>query len=55
MALLNWIVNEKKIAPHIPVIDKSKREDGAFSREDRKNSARHGRRRDEFCAINTGV
>jgi hypothetical protein len=21
----------------------------------RKNSARHGRRRDEFCAINTGV
>src|SRR5499426_2501519 len=31
---LNWIVNEKKIAPHIPVIDKSKREDGTFSRED---------------------
>jgi hypothetical protein len=26
---LNWIVNEKKIAPHIPVIDKSKREDVA--------------------------
>jgi hypothetical protein len=25
----NWIVNEKKIAPHIPVIDKSKREDGS--------------------------
>jgi len=25
---LNWIVNEKKIAPHIPVIDKSKREVG---------------------------
>jgi hypothetical protein len=24
--MLNWIVNEKKIAPHIPVIDKSKRE-----------------------------
>src|SRR5262249_25685394 len=33
-ATLNWIVNEKKIAPHIPVIDKSKREDGTFSRED---------------------
>jgi transposase len=32
--MLNWIVNEKKIAPHIPVIDKSKREDGTFSRED---------------------
>jgi len=31
---LNWIVNEKKIAPHIPVIDKSKREDGTFSRTD---------------------
>src|SRR6266545_2363055 len=31
---LNWIVNEKKIAPHIPVIGKSKREDGTFSRED---------------------
>jgi transposase len=31
---LNWIVNKKKIAPHIPVIDKSKRQDGTFSRED---------------------
>jgi len=31
---LNWLVNEKRIAPHIPVIDKSKREDGTFSRED---------------------
>src|SRR5437764_10681809 len=26
-ATLNWIVNEKQIAPHIPVIDKSRRED----------------------------
>src|SRR5258708_10988882 len=33
-ANLNWLVNEKRIAPHIPVIDKSKREDGTFSRED---------------------
>jgi Transposase DDE domain len=33
-AMLNWIVTEKKIAPHIPLIDKSKREDGTFSRED---------------------
>jgi transposase len=33
-ATLNWIVNEKKIAPHIPVVDKSKREDGSLSRED---------------------
>jgi hypothetical protein len=33
-ANLNWLINDKKIAPHIPVIDKSKREDGTFSRED---------------------
>ena len=33
-ANLEWLVNEAKIAPHIPVIDKSKREDGTFSRED---------------------
>jgi hypothetical protein len=32
-ANLKWLVNEKGIAPHIPVIDKSKREDGTFSRE----------------------
>jgi transposase len=32
-ATLDWLVNSKKIAPHIPVIDKSKREDGTFSRE----------------------
>ena len=31
---LDWLVNEAKIAPHIPVVDKSKREDGIFSRED---------------------
>jgi hypothetical protein len=31
---LDWIVNEKKIASHIPVIDKSTREDGTFSRDD---------------------
>jgi ABC transporter substrate binding protein len=35
-AHLNWLVlvYEKQIAPHIPVIDKSKRDDGTFSRED---------------------
>ena len=33
-ANLDWLVNEAKIAPHIPVDDKSKREDGTFSRED---------------------
>src|SRR5476651_2166564 len=31
---LNWLVNDKDIKPHIPVIDKSKRQDGTFSRED---------------------
>lgn len=31
---LAWLVEEKEIAPFIPVIDKSKREDGTFSRED---------------------
>ena len=30
-ANLNWLVNDKEIAPHIPVIDKSKREDGTLS------------------------
>jgi len=33
-ATLDWIVNEMGIAPHIPVIDKSKRKDGTLSRED---------------------
>ena len=28
------MVNEAKIAPHIPVVDKSKRDDGTFSRDD---------------------
>jgi hypothetical protein len=32
--MLNWLVGEKGIAPHIPVNDKSKREDGTFSRSD---------------------
>ena len=29
--LLGWLVDEKRIAPHIPVWDQSKRNDGAFS------------------------
>jgi transposase len=32
--MLNWLVEEKGIAPHIPVIEKSAREDGSFSRAD---------------------
>jgi hypothetical protein len=32
--MLNRLVEEKGIAPHIPVFDKSKRDDGTFSRGD---------------------
>lgn len=32
--LLNWIVSEKQIEPHIPVWEKAKRDDGSFSRSD---------------------
>ena len=32
--MLNWLVEAKGIAPHIPVFDKSKRDDGTFSRSD---------------------
>jgi transposase len=31
--MLNWLVEERHIAPHIPVIDKSARHDGTFARE----------------------
>ena len=32
--MLAWMVDEKKIAPHVPVWDKGEREDGTFSRSD---------------------
>ena len=32
--MLNWLVEERQIAPHIPVIDKSARRDGTFARGD---------------------
>ena len=32
--MLNWIVNDKQIEPHIPVWEKSQRDDGTFSRSD---------------------
>jgi hypothetical protein len=32
--MLDWLVHERGIEPHIPVIDHSKREDGSFSRSD---------------------
>jgi hypothetical protein len=32
--MLNWLAEEKQVAPHILVVDKSKRDDGTLSRED---------------------
>ena len=32
--MLNWLVHEHGIEPHVPVFDKSKRTDNPFSRED---------------------
>ena len=32
--ILGWLVEDRKIAPHIPVWDKSKRTDDTFSRQD---------------------
>jgi len=32
--MLDWLVNAQEIEPHIPVMDKSNREDGTFSRSD---------------------
>ena len=33
-AMLGWLVDEKMIAPHVPVWDKSEHHDGTFSRSD---------------------
>ena len=33
-AMLGWLVEEKRIAPHVPVWDKSEHHDGTFSRTD---------------------
>lgn len=33
-AMLGWMVDEKQIEPHVPVFDKSERDDGTFSRSD---------------------
>ena len=32
--MLAWLVDERRIEPHIPVFDKSERKDGTFSRDD---------------------
>jgi hypothetical protein len=33
-AMLGWLVDDKQIEPHVPVLDKSVRTDGTFSRSD---------------------
>ena len=40
-ALLGWLVEDKGIEPHVPVWDKSKRNDGTFSRSDFVFDAEH--------------
>src|SRR4051812_767426 len=32
--MLEWLVHERGIEPHVPVFDKPKRTDGSFSRQD---------------------
>jgi transposase len=39
--MLAWLVKDKAIAPHIPVFDKSRREDGTLSRADFTFDAEH--------------
>ena len=39
---LGWLVKDKKITPHVPVWDRSKREDGTFSNSDFKWDKRRG-------------
>jgi transposase len=39
---LGWLVKEKRITPHIPVWDKSTRDDGTFSRSDFRWDRRRG-------------
>ena len=39
---LGWLVKDKKITPHIPVRDKSDRDDGTFSRADFRWDKRRG-------------
>jgi IS5 family transposase len=41
--MLGWLVEDKHIAPHIPVWDKSERHDGTFSRSDFTFDADHNR------------
>jgi transposase len=41
--MLAWLVNDRGIAPHIPVFDKSARQDGIFSRSDFTYDGEHDR------------
>lgn len=41
--MLAWLVEDKKIEPHIPVWDKSERQDGTFSRSDFSFDAKNDR------------
>lgn len=41
--MLGWLVYEQGIEPHIPVVDKSRRRDGTFSREDFRYDAAEDR------------
>jgi len=42
-AMLEWMVNDKGIAPHVPVWDKSERSDGSFGRSEFVFDAEHNR------------
>jgi transposase len=39
--MLGWLVSERRIEPHVTVLDKSTRRDGTFSREDFHYDAEH--------------
>ena len=41
--MLGWLVQDKQIAPHIPVWDRSERSDGTFSHSDFSFDAEHNR------------
>jgi hypothetical protein len=41
--MLDWLVEQKQIEPHVPVRDKSERHDGTLSRADFTFDAKHDR------------
>ena len=45
--MLGWLVHEKGIEPHVPVFDRSARNDGTFSRE----QFRYDSRRDNYLCL----